>query len=239
MLHTYSVQFKKFAPKVWATYNDESSSDWARAQARVFKHTVNKDIPFAVIYNGLLRFANIMLGEKETPRARVMVLNTAASDSEAEDDTYEGEESEEDDDYVPRSSLRRDTELTNAIVPDPRPSLPALTRRAARSPSAPPRSPRARPQGTSWSACAVPDGRQTLAEQRLARSELNRTLFREFNTWYDAFEAEAAEDPERGAASAEERFSRHCAKILGRRTGLRQDLLESVVCGWLEAHLSR
>jgi hypothetical protein len=84
----------------------------------------------------------------------------------------------------------------------------------------------------------IPEGQQTAAEERLARYELNRILFREYNNWYEAFEVEAAEDPHEDI-SAEVRFSRHCAKILGRYTGLRNDLLEAVVGGWLESHHGR
>lgn len=84
----------------------------------------------------------------------------------------------------------------------------------------------------------VPEGQQTAAEERLARNELNRILFREYNNWYEAFEAEAAEDLVENL-SAEDRFSRHCAKILSRRTGLRSDLLETIVGGWLEQHNGR
>ena len=84
----------------------------------------------------------------------------------------------------------------------------------------------------------TPVGRQTAAEERYARNELNRTLFREFKYWYDAFEEEAAEDTEKGAPNAAQRFSRHCANILGSRTGLRKDLLEGVVTAWLKERLT-
>ena len=84
----------------------------------------------------------------------------------------------------------------------------------------------------------TPVGRQTAAEERYARHELNRTLFREFKYWYDAFEEEAAEDTEKGAPNAAQRFSRHCANILGSRTGLRKDLLENVVAAWLKERLT-
>jgi hypothetical protein len=81
----------------------------------------------------------------------------------------------------------------------------------------------------------VPDGEQTAAEKRMARYQLNTILFREYTNWHDAFIAEAAEDPDfPNCPTADERFSHHCAKILGRRTGLRQDLLAPVVGCWLK-----
>jgi len=80
------------------------------------------------------------------------------------------------------------------------------------------------------------DGQQTAAEQRLARGQLNRTLFREHSRWWDAFVAEAAEDTERGAPSASDRFSWHCAKMISRQTGVRSELVAPVVAAWVLEH---
>lgn len=77
------------------------------------------------------------------------------------------------------------------------------------------------------------DGRPTEAETRAGRAELNRILFREHSRWWDAFEAEAAEDMEEDSPDASERFSQHCAKIISRRTGLREDVIAPVVGAWL------
>jgi hypothetical protein len=77
------------------------------------------------------------------------------------------------------------------------------------------------------------DGEQTAAERRAGRAELNRILFREHTAWWDAFEAEAAEDMEEDAPDAAERFSQHCARIISRRTGLRADVIAPVVGAWL------
>lgn len=199
MYRIFGKQFDTFTPKAWATYKGENHSDWARAKAREFWHTVNNKIAFAFVYDCLMRFINIMTNEKATSRLHLMVANLDEDEDEDEGEEYEGEESEEDEENVPRSALERDTRLVNAITPT---------------------------------------GRQTSAEERYARNELNRTLFREFKYWYDAFEAEAAEDTTKGAPNAKQRFSRHCANILGRRTGLRKDLLEGVVTAWLKEHLS-
>ena len=84
----------------------------------------------------------------------------------------------------------------------------------------------------NFSAFAV-DGEPTAAERRAGRAELNRILFREHTTWWDAFEAEAAEDMGEDAPDASERFSQHCARIISRRTGLRADVIEPVVGAWL------
>ena len=77
------------------------------------------------------------------------------------------------------------------------------------------------------------DGEQTVAERRAGRAELNRILFREHTAWWDAFEAEAAEDMEEDSPDAAERFSWHCAKSISRRTGLRADVIAPVVDAWL------
>lgn len=195
-LRAFHAQMKNFAPKAWRSYSGGSSEEWARQEARNFWHRVNNTVPFRVTYQTLLRFANIVRGERQAPAAQVMVVDLAAHAES--DEEYEGE-SEEDDVEERPTALERDTRLVDAIVPE---------------------------------------GRQTAAEERLARYELNRILFREYNTWYEAFEAEAEEDPYEDT-SAEVRFSRHCAKILGRYTGLRDDLLEAVVGGWLESHHGR
>jgi len=79
----------------------------------------------------------------------------------------------------------------------------------------------------------VADGDQTSAETRLGRATLNRILFREHSRWWSAFVAEADEDTDRNAPSASDRFSWHCAKILGRQTGLRQSEIAEVVAAWL------
>lgn len=77
------------------------------------------------------------------------------------------------------------------------------------------------------------DGEPTAAERRAGRAELNRILYREHTAWWDAFEAEAAEDMEEDAPDAADRFSQHCARIISRRTGLRTDVIEPVVGAWL------
>jgi hypothetical protein len=79
----------------------------------------------------------------------------------------------------------------------------------------------------------VADGEMTDAEQRLGRSKLHSVLHREFCRWWGAFLLEAKEDTRSGAPSASDRFSYHCARILSRKTGLRDDLIAPVVGAWL------
>ena len=66
------------------------------------------------------------------------------------------------------------------------------------------------------------------------RSQFNKFLFSEFETWYSAFEAEAEEDE--GGPSAASRWAYHCAKKLS-RTGPAVDALVPVVEAWLNEHL--
>jgi hypothetical protein len=77
---------------------------------------------------------------------------------------------------------------------------------------------------------------QNEAEQRKGRAVLNRILFREYSSWWDAFVAEADEDTDRNAPSASDRFSWHCAKILGRQTGIRHEEIAPVVAAWVLEH---
>ena len=66
----------------------------------------------------------------------------------------------------------------------------------------------------------------------MGRAKLNSILFREYALWWDAFVEEVAEDV-KGAASATDRFSYHCARIISRKTGLRDDVVAPVVGAWL------
>jgi hypothetical protein len=66
------------------------------------------------------------------------------------------------------------------------------------------------------------------------RSQFNKMLFSEFETWYSAFETEADEDE--GGPSAASRWVYHCAKKLS-RTGISVESLVPVVEAWLNEHL--
>ena len=67
------------------------------------------------------------------------------------------------------------------------------------------------------------------------RSQFNKFLLSEFETWYSAFEAEA-EDEGADSPSAASRWAYHCAKKLS-RTGLAVDALVPVVEAWLYTHI--
>jgi len=73
---------------------------------------------------------------------------------------------------------------------------------------------------------------QLSSAESLGRAQLNAVLFREHTRWWDAFVAEAEEDPY-DSATASDRFSFHCAKILNKSTGLSINHLSTVVTAWL------
>ena len=79
----------------------------------------------------------------------------------------------------------------------------------------------------------VADGKMTDAERRLGRAQLNKVLFCEHTRWWSAFVDEAREDTQSGAPTASDRFSYHCARIISRKTGLRDDVIAPVVAAWL------
>lgn len=83
------------------------------------------------------------------------------------------------------------------------------------------------------------DNQQTSAEYKKARTMLNQILFREYTNWYDAFVLEAEEDNDDIGADAPTRFSWHCAKIISKMTGLRADLIEPLVHGWVLSHINQ
>ena len=79
----------------------------------------------------------------------------------------------------------------------------------------------------------VADGEMTDAEWKMGRADLNKILFREHTHWWSAFVEEAREDKEAGAPSASDRFSYHCARIISRKTGLKDNVVAPIVAAWL------
>ncbi len=66
------------------------------------------------------------------------------------------------------------------------------------------------------------------------KSIINKTLYGEFETWYDAFEEEAREDPE--GPSVKERWTQHCSKILARRLHTTREAASTIIQKWLAKH---
>lgn len=81
------------------------------------------------------------------------------------------------------------------------------------------------------------DNAPTDAEEKAGRNQLNQVLYKEFDLWWDAFQAEAEEDTDKKAPSAEDRFSWHAAKVLSKKTDLPVDDLVPVVGAWLQGRL--
>ncbi len=69
------------------------------------------------------------------------------------------------------------------------------------------------------------------------KKQLNNILFKEYDDWYEAFEEEVKEDPER-SPSADERWVWHSATVLSKRTKIARHSLVPVVEAWLQEHKS-
>ena len=88
-----------------------------------------------------------------------------------------------------------------------------------------------------YSALAVAENQEeevSQAEMCLGNNAFNRFLFKEYETWYAAFDAEADEDPD--GPDADERWTLQAAKKLQKRTGLSLANLTPVVGAWLLKH---
>ena len=106
---------------------------------------------------------------------------------------------------------------------------------------------------TPTSSSFTPDDKPTEAEIKEGRKMLDKILFKEYYTWWDAFVEEAKEDTyeqfqfhQSGAESgtligidganltALDRFSMHCAKLLKKKSQIDMTLqeLEKIVVGW-------
>ena len=72
----------------------------------------------------------------------------------------------------------------------------------------------------------------TMVEAALGKAEFNAFMFKEFDLWFSAFEAEAAEE----GTSAEECWTFQTAKKLSKRTGLSSKYLSAVIGAWLLSH---
>ena len=70
----------------------------------------------------------------------------------------------------------------------------------------------------------------------LGNNAFNRFLFKEYETWYAAFDAEADEDEDEDGPDADTRWTLQAAKKLQRKTGLSLANLVPVVGAWLLKH---
>jgi hypothetical protein len=81
------------------------------------------------------------------------------------------------------------------------------------------------------------DGRQTDAEERKGKYELNKFLYKAYADWYHAFEDEVADENASGSRtndmSVDDRWSWHAAKGLSRKSGVPADTIFPVVQAWL------
>jgi len=76
------------------------------------------------------------------------------------------------------------------------------------------------------------DSDPTMAEAALGKAQFNAFMFKEFDLWYSAFEAEAEEE----GTSAQECWTFQTAKKLSKRTGLSMKHLTAVIGAWLVSH---
>jgi len=76
------------------------------------------------------------------------------------------------------------------------------------------------------------DGDPTMAETALGKTQFNAFMFKEFDLWYSAFEAEAEEE----GISAEDAWTFQTAKKISKRTGLSMKYLTAVIGAWLLSH---
>jgi hypothetical protein len=79
------------------------------------------------------------------------------------------------------------------------------------------------------------DNDPTYAEDALGKAQFNAFLFKEYDTWFPAFEAEAKDE---GATvdTADYRWTFQTAKKLSKRVGLSMNYLEAVIGAWLLSH---
>jgi hypothetical protein len=79
------------------------------------------------------------------------------------------------------------------------------------------------------------DNDPTYAEDALGKAQFNAFLFKEYDTWFPAFEAEAKDE---GASidTADYRWTFQTAKKLSKRVGLSMNYLEAVIGAWLLSH---
>ena len=81
------------------------------------------------------------------------------------------------------------------------------------------------------------DGDPSYAEEALGKAKFNAFLFKEYDAWFPAFEAEA-KDEGADIDTAEYRWTWQASQKLSKRTGLSMRYLEAVIGAWLLTHKS-
>lgn len=188
---------------------------WARATARNFFHQFNKTTPFITIYTALLK-KNEEVEEEEASES-----SSEYSDSEEDDETYVTEsedesedesladdEDDEDDESYEESEDEEEDDNETLSYTDEEDYVPV--------------------------SIVEKDRAKAKEDAHQGRLALNRFMFKQYNEWYDAFKQEAEEDDQ--DLSANDRFSWHCAKILGKKVDMSAEELQPVVGAWLELH---
>lgn len=252
-------RFPSSARRLTGRDQQEAVENWARAEARTFYHIAAGQHPFVRIYSALARFANIQLGLQEQREAAAVPVRVVKSpafyekklEAFAQTAWTRYNSSTTDIANWARTEARAFYHLTDGAYPflsawrklseygETREADAESERQQQRQQVAAQATREFRGASESLQRDAqlvttfATDGEPTTAERRAGRAELNRILFREHTAWWDAFEAEAAEDMEEDAPDAADRFSQHCSRIIGRRTGLRADVIEPVVGAWL------
>jgi hypothetical protein len=238
----------------------EQIEQWARREARTFFHISAGEYQFVRIYSALARFANVQAGLQEQRDAKAeqnKVMNSTLYETvrvQKSPEFYQKKleafapvawtrynPSNSDIANWARNEARTFFHLTDGAYPFVTAWNWLVTYGEGREEREEQdvRREVAQDFDTAVAGVFAEDGQATQAEMREGRTQLNRFLFGEREKWWDAFEAEAAEDMEEDAPSAESRFAYHCAKILSRRTGIRVDHIQLVVEGWVEAHGAR
>ena len=220
-----------------SSYKDARS--WARTYARDFYHSVSSDHGFLPVYQTLLSMSNLPFRAPEDVKKAKPAFETHF-DSEFEKSLANVQEYENFKEWVRTESNRmyilfdRETkwkEIYDAIFDA---SIALVDKMDSRASSNRMSSSNAAPQ---HNATFTEDGKVTNAEFGEGKKQLNQLLYKEFNTWWDAFEKEADEDHSEDAPTAQQRWTLHTSKILSRKTQIPIDSLIPIVDAWLESHL--
>jgi hypothetical protein len=86
----------------------------------------------------------------------------------------------------------------------------------------------------------VEDNNQTETERKQGKYILNKILYKEYNAWYDAFQAEEQDERiyeknngESNIQSGDQRWIYHASKILSRKTNIPTESISPIVEAWL------